>query len=49
MIAIHYGWESFSWLELLGFSLLVFGVFIFNGVFHSVKSSVVGESTPLLS
>ncbi|CAO3626571.1 unnamed protein product [Mucor hiemalis] len=49
VIAIHYGWDSFSWLELLGFSILVFGVFVFNGVFTSVKHSIVGESTPLLS
>lgn len=49
LIAIHYGWDSFSWIELVGFSILVFGVFIFNGVFTSIKSTVVGESTPLLS
>ncbi|GAA5814138.1 hypothetical protein MFLAVUS_007631 [Mucor flavus] len=49
VIAIHYGWDTFSWLELIGFSVLVFGVFIFNGVFTCVKTSIVGESTPLLS
>jgi hypothetical protein len=49
VIAIHYGWDSFNWLELAGFSVLVVGVFIFNGVFSSVKSTIVGESTPLLS
>ncbi|GAN05276.1 integral membrane protein [Mucor ambiguus] len=49
IIAVHYGWDSFSWLELIGFTVLVFGVFIFNGVFTSLKANVVGESTPLLS
>jgi hypothetical protein len=49
IIAIHYGWDSFSWLELVGFTVLVIGVFIFNGVFTSVKHSFAGESTPLLS
>jgi hypothetical protein len=49
LIAIHYGWDSFSWIEIVGFSILVFGVFIFNGVFASIKTTVVGESTPLLS
>ncbi|KAL0140528.1 hypothetical protein V8B55DRAFT_1508089 [Mucor lusitanicus] len=49
IIAVHYGWDSFSWLELIGFTVLVLGVFVFNGVFTSLKASVVGESTPLLS
>ncbi|KAI7891613.1 uncharacterized protein EV154DRAFT_420139 [Mucor mucedo] len=49
VFAIHFGWDSFSWLEMAGFSILVVGVFIFNGVFKSVKSTIVGESTPLLS
>ncbi|KAI8064257.1 uncharacterized protein B0P05DRAFT_476481 [Gilbertella persicaria] len=49
VIAVHYNWDSFSWIELVGFSVLVFGVFVFNGVFSSVKSNVMGETTPLLS
>lgn len=48
MIAIYYGWDSFSWLELVGFVILVLGVFIFNGVFRKFKSSLT-EGTPLLS
>ncbi|KAG1307248.1 hypothetical protein G6F60_005820 [Rhizopus arrhizus] len=47
MIAVYYGWDVFSWIELAGFGVLLLGIFIFNGVFK--KSSGVGESTPLLS
>ncbi|KAI9469811.1 MAG: hypothetical protein EXX96DRAFT_382006 [Benjaminiella poitrasii] len=49
VIAIHYGWDSFSWSECVGLAILIFGVFIFNGVFSSVKSTITGETTPLLS
>ncbi|KAI8991274.1 hypothetical protein BDF20DRAFT_843766 [Mycotypha africana] len=37
-IAIHYGWDTFSWIELIGFMILVLGVFLFNGVFSSLIS-----------
>jgi hypothetical protein len=47
IIAVYYGWDVFSWIELAGFGVLLLGIFIFNGVFK--KSSGVGESTPLLS
>ncbi|KAI7907188.1 uncharacterized protein BX663DRAFT_528966 [Cokeromyces recurvatus] len=49
IIAIHYGWDSFSWLEFIGFFILILGVFIFNGVFSTVKSTILAETTPLLS
>ena len=31
-LALH--WESFKWLQILGFALLVYGTFLFNGEFH---------------
>lgn len=54
VIAIHYGWDTFSWLQLAGFVVLVLGVFVFNGVFSCVRHYVShharnGESAPLLS
>ncbi|KAI8374911.1 hypothetical protein BD560DRAFT_454001 [Blakeslea trispora] len=49
VIAIHYSWDSFSWLELVGFIVLVLGVFIFNGVFSNLKSGSMSETAPLLS
>ncbi|ORX55652.1 hypothetical protein DM01DRAFT_1362606 [Hesseltinella vesiculosa] len=58
LVAIHYGYDAFSWIQLLGFLVLVFGIFIFNGVFSSLYTSfrerfgtrqVDTERTPLLS
>ncbi|KAI9255549.1 hypothetical protein BY458DRAFT_535488 [Sporodiniella umbellata] len=47
VVAIYYGWDIFSWVELLGFSILLFGVFVFNGVFK--RNNLGSEGTPLLS
>ncbi|KAI9250525.1 hypothetical protein BDA99DRAFT_548609 [Phascolomyces articulosus] len=56
IIAIHYGWDTFSWIQLGGFVVLVLGVFVFNGVFSWVWHHACGharnnnsESSPLLS
>ncbi|KAL1929500.1 hypothetical protein VTP01DRAFT_1638 [Rhizomucor pusillus] len=54
VIAIHYGWDAFSWVQLVGFIVLVLGVFAFNGVFswvwhHAGGHAQNGESAPLLS
>ncbi|CAO3592774.1 unnamed protein product [Absidia cylindrospora] len=58
VIAVHYGLDSFSWIQLVGFITLVIGVFIFNGVFSAVltavrqkfaKHDVNGERAPLLA
>jgi drug/metabolite transporter (DMT)-like permease len=32
LFALIMGWESFKWLQFLGFSILVFGTLCFNGV-----------------
>lgn len=47
IIAIYYGWDVFSWIELVGFCILLLGVFIFNGVFK--RNNAGSEGTPLLS
>ncbi|KAI9488903.1 hypothetical protein BDB00DRAFT_846180 [Zychaea mexicana] len=54
VIAIHYGWDTFSWIQLGGFVVLVLGVFVFNGVFswvwhHAGGHARNGETAPLLS
>ncbi|KAI9319858.1 hypothetical protein BX666DRAFT_1916956 [Dichotomocladium elegans] len=49
-IAIHYGWDSFSWVELCGFVILVLGIFVFNGVVPKFWDHARNpESAPLLS
>ncbi|CAG8474364.1 1403_t:CDS:2 [Ambispora leptoticha] len=32
IVALFLGWETFSWLQLIGFAILVWGTFLFNGV-----------------
>lgn len=30
IVSLGLGWESFKWLQLLGFAILVYGTFLFN-------------------
>lgn len=32
LVSMGLGWESFKWLQVLGFVLLVYGTFLFNEV-----------------
>jgi hypothetical protein len=32
MLSLALGWESFKWLQVLGFVLLVYGTFLFNDI-----------------
>ncbi|KAF4621906.1 hypothetical protein G7Y89_g14440 [Cudoniella acicularis] len=32
IVSLFLGWESFKWLQVLGFLLLVYGTFLFNGL-----------------
>lgn len=56
-IAVHYGYDAFSWTQLVGFLVLVIGVFLFNGVFSSIIVAIrqrfaprqEGERAPLLA
>ena len=34
ILALFFGWESFHWLQMFGFVLLVLGTLAFNGVIH---------------
>jgi len=30
--SLFLGWETFKWLQVLGFAMLVYGTFLFNGL-----------------
>jgi hypothetical protein len=32
MVSIGLGWESFKWLQVVGFAMLVYFTFLFNGI-----------------
>lgn len=32
LVSLALGWESFKWLQILGFVLLVYGTFLFNDI-----------------
>lgn len=32
LVSLSLGWETFKWLQILGFALLVYGTFLFNDI-----------------
>ncbi|KAF9414667.1 hypothetical protein BGZ94_000319 [Podila epigama] len=53
-ISVYLGWESFSYLQVVGFALLVYGTFVFNGVIEPhfcrpPKAIHEDENRPLLN
>ena len=32
LVSLALGWESFKWLQVVGFALLVYGTFLFNDI-----------------
>ena len=34
LVSLGLGWESFKWLQVVGFALLVYGTFMFNDLIH---------------
>lgn len=32
LVSLGLGWESFKWLQVVGFALLVYGTFVFNDI-----------------
>ncbi|KAM0792464.1 hypothetical protein ACM66B_005139 [Microbotryomycetes sp. NB124-2] len=48
MISLMLGWEQFKWLQVVGFALLVYGTFVFNGIttFPHWTGLHVGEDLP---
>ncbi|KAF2637277.1 MFS general substrate transporter [Massarina eburnea CBS 473.64] len=54
VVSLGLGWETFKWLQVAGFALLVYGTFLFNDLIRPpLKACVEGqkdaERTPLLA
>jgi hypothetical protein len=44
VVSLSLGWESFKWLQVAGFALLVYFTFVFNGIVQPpLKSLRVDE------
>ncbi|KAI8147553.1 hypothetical protein BJV82DRAFT_664785 [Fennellomyces sp. T-0311] len=49
MVSLYLGWEQFSWIQVVGFVIMVTGTFIFNGVIRwPFGSRDEEERAPLL-
>jgi len=49
IVSLFLGWETFKWLQVLGFVLLVYGTFLFNGLVRPpLRSCYVREVEELL-
>ncbi|KAF2824772.1 integral membrane protein [Ophiobolus disseminans] len=49
VVSLGLGWETFKWLQVLGFALLVYGTFLFNDLIRPpLKSCVERHPEPLL-
>jgi hypothetical protein len=49
IVSLGLGWETFKWLQGVGFALLVYGTFLFNGIVRPpLKSCVVSRVEELL-
>ena len=52
MVSLYLGWEQFSWIQVIGFAVMVMGTFYFNGVlrwpFASDDEQDRNEREPLL-
>jgi drug/metabolite transporter (DMT)-like permease len=49
VVSLGLGWETFKWLQVCGFALLVYGTFLFNDLIRPpLKSCVERDPEPLL-
>lgn len=50
IVSLGLGWETFKWLQVLGFALLVYGTFLFNDLVRPPLKACIerGPSEPLL-
>jgi hypothetical protein len=50
MVSLYLGWERFSWVQVIGFVVLVLGTFIFNDVIKPpfFNGEQGPETSPLL-
>ncbi|KAI8334769.1 hypothetical protein BC941DRAFT_432126 [Chlamydoabsidia padenii] len=52
MVSLYFGWETFSWIQVVGFVVMVTGTFYFNGVLRwpfAPDDEQSDETRPLLS
>lgn len=51
VVSLGLGWESFKWLQILGFAILVYATFLFNGIVQPPLKSLRpdAEVEPLLA
>lgn len=42
VVSLFLGWESFKWLQVVGFGLLVYGTFLFNGLVQPPMNRYIG-------
>ncbi|KAI3637442.1 hypothetical protein MIR68_004091 [Amoeboaphelidium protococcarum] len=40
LISLALSWEDFIWLQVIGFALMIYGTFVFNGVMPLVPTSI---------
>ena len=45
IVSLGLGWETFKWLQILGFALLVYGTFLFNGIVRPPTMRLVRRHT----
>jgi hypothetical protein len=43
IVSLFLGWETFKWLQVLGFLLLVYGTFLFNGLIRPPLKSCIAD------
>jgi hypothetical protein len=45
IVSLGLGWETFKWLQVLGFALLVYGTFLFNELVRPPFKGFLGRYT----
>jgi drug/metabolite transporter (DMT)-like permease len=49
LVSLGLGWETFKWLQIAGFALLVYGTFVFNEIVAAPWARCVGRKVTSLS
>lgn len=43
IVSLGLGWETFKWLQIVGFALLVYSTFLFNGIVRPPLACLRGD------
>ncbi|MBE7179751.1 MAG: hypothetical protein INR71_00835 [Terriglobus roseus] len=46
VVSLGLGWETFKWLQVLGFALLVYGTFLFNDIVRPPFERCIARRKP---